>query len=232
MPLSSNGMRLVMRQLAEIHEKPVDCIALLPTDDLSTLRFELDGPEGTPFKDGRFLVALQFDEQFPEVPPKGFFRTPIFHPNVAPGTGDICVNALKRDWDPSLGLRHILVVIRCLLVEPNAESALNEEAGRLLLEDYATYERRAAMMAGVHAKRAPGVPRHRGEEEQAASDATAPATASGHAGEGDEDGDGPSQFASGGLRSVDGNRVQVGMTAAERAKKRAAEKRKSALRRI
>jgi hypothetical protein len=27
--------------------------------------------------------------------------------------------------------------VRCLLIEPFAESALNEEAGKLLLEDYA-----------------------------------------------------------------------------------------------
>ena len=27
-------------------------------------------------------------------------------------------------------------VVRCLLIEPNPESALNEEAGRLFMEDY------------------------------------------------------------------------------------------------
>lgn len=34
---------------------------------------------------------------------------------------------------------------------PNAESALNEEAGRLLLEDPEGYERKASMMTRVHA---------------------------------------------------------------------------------
>ena len=43
-------------------------------------------------------------------------------------------------------------MIRCLLIEPNAESALNEEAGRLLLEDYDEYASRARMMTGIHAK--------------------------------------------------------------------------------
>ena len=77
-------------------------------------------------------------------------------------TGEICVNTLKKDWTPDLGIRHILLVrktveaildkrqvstifkeirmtlvsqvIKCLLVVPNPESALNEEAGKLLLE--------------------------------------------------------------------------------------------------
>lgn len=52
--------------------------------------------------------------------------TKIFHPNVS-AAGEICVNVLKRDWRPDLGLRHVLTVIRCLLIEPNPESALNEE---------------------------------------------------------------------------------------------------------
>lgn len=65
----------------------------------------------------------------------GFFLTKIFHPNISK-IGEICVNTLKRDWKPELSLTHILTVIRCLLIEPYPESALNEEAGKLLLEDY------------------------------------------------------------------------------------------------
>jgi hypothetical protein len=42
-------------------------------------------------------------------------------------------------------------VIRGLLIEPNPESAMNEEAGRLLLEDYAGFAKRAKMMTSVHA---------------------------------------------------------------------------------
>lgn len=149
-----------MRQLRDIVEHPIDCVALLPSRDLSEVWFELDGPEGTPFSEGRFVIVLQFGEQYPDVPPRGSFRTPIFHPNVAPATGEICVNTLKKDWQASMGLRHILVVVRCLLVEPNPESALHEEAGRLIIEDYNSYTRQALMMTRVHARRGAGVPRH------------------------------------------------------------------------
>ncbi|VDL97905.1 unnamed protein product [Schistocephalus solidus] len=41
--------------------------------------------------------------------------------------------------------------IRCLLIVPNPESALNEEAGRLLLEDYDEYTRQARIFTSVHA---------------------------------------------------------------------------------
>ena len=54
-------------------------------------------------------------------------------------------------------LSHILScispqTIKCLLIYPNPESALNEEAGRLLLEHYNDYSSRARMMTTIHAK--------------------------------------------------------------------------------
>jgi len=70
---------------------------------------------------------------------------------VAKG-GEICVNVLKRDWARDLGLRHVLLVVRCLLVEPFPESALNEEAGKLLLESYAAYAAHAALLTSIHAQ--------------------------------------------------------------------------------
>lgn len=39
----------------------------------------------------------------------GYFVTRIFHPNIAKN-GEICVNTLKKDWKPTLGLRHVLLV--------------------------------------------------------------------------------------------------------------------------
>jgi hypothetical protein len=30
----------------------------------------------------------------------GYFTTKIFHPNVAVPSGEICVNTLKKDWNP------------------------------------------------------------------------------------------------------------------------------------
>lgn len=51
-----------------------------------------------------------------------------------------------------MGLKHVLLTIKCLLIVPNPESALNEEAGKLLLEDYDDYCRRAKMMTEIHAR--------------------------------------------------------------------------------
>jgi ubiquitin-conjugating enzyme E2 S len=80
----------------------------------------------------------------------GWFATKIFHPNVS-GAGEICVNTLKKDWKSSYGIGHILVTIKCLLIYPNPDSALDEEAGKLLQENYESYCERAKLITSVHA---------------------------------------------------------------------------------
>ena len=49
-------------------------------------------------------------------------------------------------------MRHVLLTIKCLLIVPNPESALNEEAGKLLLERYDDYCARAKLYTEIHAK--------------------------------------------------------------------------------
>ena len=41
--------------------------------------------------------------------------------------------------------------MRCLLINPFPESALNEEAGKLFMEDYDEYSKKARMYTEVHA---------------------------------------------------------------------------------
>ncbi|KAJ9127022.1 hypothetical protein QFC24_001253 [Naganishia onofrii] len=66
--------------------------------------------------------------------------TKIFHPNISKA-GEICVDTLKKGWKREYGIEHVLVTIKCLLIVPNPESALDEEAGKLLLEDYQEYSK-------------------------------------------------------------------------------------------
>lgn len=47
-----------------------------------------------------FKVKLTFPEDFPRAAPKGYMITKIFHPNIS-AKGEICVNTLKKDWNPS-----------------------------------------------------------------------------------------------------------------------------------
>jgi len=122
--------------------------------DLADVQCDIEGPASTPYEGGMFRCKLVIGVEFPAAPPRGVFLTKIFHPNVSP-SGEICVNTLKKDWNPELGLMDILQTIRCLLIVPFPESALNEEASRLFIESYDEYFARAKMLTSIHATPSP-----------------------------------------------------------------------------
>ncbi|NWS90592.1 UBE2S enzyme, partial [Toxostoma redivivum] len=153
--LPPQTLRLLCREVSLLSAAPPDGIKVFPNDeDVTDVQEAIEGPEGTPYAGGLFRMKLVLGKDFPAAPPKGFFLTKIFHPNVGP-SGEICVNVLKRDWRAELGLRHVLLTIKCLLIQPNPESALNEEAARLLLEDFERFAARARLLTDIHARGGP-----------------------------------------------------------------------------
>ncbi|CAK9319659.1 unnamed protein product [Citrullus colocynthis] len=153
--LPPNVIKQLAKELKSLDESPPEGIKVgVNDDDFSTIFADIEGPVGTPYENGLFRMKLILSHDFPCSPPKGYFLTKIFHPNIATN-GEICVNTLKKDWNPSLGLRHVLIVVRCLLIEPFPESALNEQAGKMLLENYDEYARHARLYTGIHAKPKP-----------------------------------------------------------------------------
>ncbi|KAG2177840.1 hypothetical protein INT43_003087, partial [Umbelopsis isabellina] len=150
--LSPSAIKSVSRELYALQRTPPDDIQIIINEtNLADVQAWIRGPDGTPYENGFFKVKLLLTKEFPNVAPKGVFVTKIFHPNVA-DNGEICVNTLKKDWKSDLGIGHILLTIKCLLIAPNPDSALNEEAGKMLLEAYEDYAKRARLHTSIHAQ--------------------------------------------------------------------------------
>jgi len=146
----------VAREIRDLMKNPPEGLRIvldsdtgLPTS-LGDILAEIEGPEGTPYASRYFQIKLIIPADFPHSPCRGFFLTKIYHPNVDVSSGAICVNTLKKDWTPNVSLSHVFNVIRCLLIVPFPESSLNDEAGKLFMESYSEYARRAKLMANVH----------------------------------------------------------------------------------
>lgn len=140
----------VVKELRKLSRSPPDGIKYIPSEKIGEVHAEIEGPAQTPYEGGTFHIKLVLGSDFPSAPPRGYFLTKIFHPNIA-NNGDICVNTLKKDWKPELGLSHVLQVIRCLLIVPFPESSLNDMAGKMFLESYDEYAKRAKLMTSIHA---------------------------------------------------------------------------------
>lgn len=129
--LSPQTIRGVVREMQSLVSDPPEGIKVQINDeDVTDIQAFIEGPAGrsnprnsafpplpvvftgTPYVGGLFKVKLTLGKDFPQIPPKAFFLTKIFHPNVATN-GEICVNTLKKDWKPDLGIKHILLVKEC-----------------------------------------------------------------------------------------------------------------------
>ena len=150
--LNGNIVKVLWRQQQELLKKsPEYVVPIINNENPLDIQIDLEGPKATPYEGGIFRVKLLIPNEFPMIAPRGIFITKIFHPNISE-KGEICVNTLKRDWNPrQWSLYNLFEVIKCLLIVPFPQSALNEEAGKLFMENYDEYFKIAQMYTKIYA---------------------------------------------------------------------------------
>lgn len=146
--------KILIRQFNSLFQKsPEGVIPILNEDDPLDIQSDIIGPTSTPYEGGLFRVKFFFPVDFPQSPPKGLFLTKIYHPNISE-KGDICVNTLKKDWNSKLwSLYNLFEIVKCLLIVPFPQSALNEEAGKLFMDNYEEYYKIAKIYTNVYANK-------------------------------------------------------------------------------
>lgn len=94
------------------------------------LSVHLAGPEGSPYHGQVIELDVQLCMDFPYLPPRLRFVTPILHPNVSPWTDEL---AIGGEWHPAYLVYEVLLAVRRLLAEPDAENAANPEVASMYL---------------------------------------------------------------------------------------------------
>eukprot|EP00435_Cladocopium_sp_Y103_P041847 s1134_g11.t1 len=107
--ISPKVFNLLARQLTALQQEKLDGVQFVPNhEDPMDVQAIVEGPTQTPYEGGSYVVKIVIGAEFPLQPPRAVFLTKIFHPNISLN-GDVCVNTLKRDWDPqNWSLAHVL----------------------------------------------------------------------------------------------------------------------------
>merc|ERR1711957_701187 len=85
---------------------------------------KMQGPGGTPYESGLYVLELFLPEGYPMEPPKVRFLTKAYHPNIDK-LGRICLDILKDKWSPALQIRTVLLSIQALLSAPEPSDPLD-----------------------------------------------------------------------------------------------------------
>ncbi|KAL8699884.1 MAG: hypothetical protein Q9201_005748 [Fulgogasparrea decipioides] len=139
---------MVSQEYAELNKNPPQDmkVDLVSENDIYKWRITINGPKDSPYatliqklhqQGGRFLVYMTLPVDFPFKPPVISWQTKIYHPNVSnDDKGLMCLGILRDgEWKPSSKLNGALEYIRQLLVEPNADDAIEQAIGRQYKED-------------------------------------------------------------------------------------------------
>lgn len=154
----SSSLRRIRKDLEELRTNPpIQCVSGFCPEDAHPLSWvgSIMGPDESPFQGGIFFLKLDFPEDYPYHPPKAFFTTRIYHPNVGTN-GEICLDILQTLWSPVLTASKVLLSIVNLMTDPNADNPLQAEIAHHYKTDREKYNKTAAewtkkyASAGLH----------------------------------------------------------------------------------
>ena len=143
------------KEFAEI-DLPKHCKVIPdPNGDVTKFGVVIDlTKEDCLWKGGKYEFKVTVPFGYPHDPPVCHCETPIYHPNIDTD-GNVCLNILRADWKPVLGVNPVILGLIFLFIEPNPLDPLNHDAAKELREQPARFKQnvtsslRGGMVNGI-----------------------------------------------------------------------------------
>ena len=144
---SSSAYKRLQKELIDFNKDPPPNCSAGPVNDNDMFHWQatLTGPDDSPYQKGVFFLNIHFPNDYPFKPPKCYFTTRIYHPNIGI-KGKVCCCALDilgDNWSPALTISKVLLSISSLFTDPNPDSVCgngNYEAAWVYKHDRAKFE--------------------------------------------------------------------------------------------
>ena len=140
------AMRYLKKEFDALQNDPIlslGCTVGLPDkNNLFHWKISLCGPVDTPYAGGMFFLTADFTDDYPEKKPEVRFTNKIYHLNVSPTNGHICISTLNS-WKPKTPMVDVISSIFALFYDQNPKSPYSGEMAREYETNRAQFNKKA-----------------------------------------------------------------------------------------
>lgn len=128
--------RRLQKELGEIQTLNLRSFRDLHVDETNLLTWQgTIVPDNPPYNKGAFRIEINFPVDYPFRPPKLFFHTKIYHPNIDE-KGYVCLPILTAEhWKPATKIEQVINAIIALVNDPDPHNALRSDVADEMLTD-------------------------------------------------------------------------------------------------
>jgi ubiquitin-protein ligase/molybdopterin/thiamine biosynthesis adenylyltransferase len=140
---SAGSKRRVQSELEKLCNEPLDgyTVTACPSDSFE-FNIKLEGPPGSQYEGGLYLISLKLPDQYPLKAPSLVFNTSIEHMNIL--DGQPCPGLLGlTSWSPTSEVRGLLLQVAQLMKQPEPGDALRTDLSGMDPEQYNAHVRKA-----------------------------------------------------------------------------------------
>ena len=139
------AMKYLKKEYTKLQSDPIlslGCTVGLVNNDIFHWKLSLIGPTDTPYAGGMFFLTADFPETYPKDKPEVKFTNKIYHLNVSPRNGHICISTLNQ-WKEGTPMVDVMSAIFALFYSQNPLSPYDGAMAREYETNRKEFDRKA-----------------------------------------------------------------------------------------
>ena len=139
------AMKYLKNEYTKLQSDPIlslGCTVGLVNNDIFHWKLSLIGPVDTPYAGGMFFLTADFPDTYPKNKPEVRFTNKIYHLNVSPSNGHICISTLNS-WKPGTPMVDVMSAIFALFYSQNPQSPYDGKMAREYETNRREFDRKA-----------------------------------------------------------------------------------------